>query len=225
MTDDEETSTDTILNSMEVGVQASVDMVEKSINAVVRVTSKRTQWSYMDAISKDVSPEMDVASVQATQRSPLLVKVQSPKRVKNKECNTTYSFPPHVFVEMGIVHTESDAEKDAEMDKEDSESNLYDSSFHADSVVESDCDDTSDEETDQKIKNPRNSGKSYFLVEWSCLLQLFRCLTCMRPTHVSKQLVKGTLLVVHLICSLGHAHKWSSQSFISVTLEWWHALN
>ena len=52
-----------------------------------------------------------------------------------------------------------------------------------------------------------------FLVFWSCLTQLLqRCTICCSPASIEKKIIKGTMIIVDLLCKNNHRFTWRSQS-------------
>ena len=88
-----------------------------------------------------------------------------------------------------------------------------DQSFTIDS--ESDAEHSEEETDDEEHDSSCDVNQSNFIVFWSCLAPLFRfCSICFKPASIEKILVKGTLLIVHILCVANHESKWFSQPLI-----------
>ncbi|XP_057305895.1 uncharacterized protein LOC130644348 [Hydractinia symbiolongicarpus] len=139
------------------------------------------------------------------QVAQIKVKIPKPKKKKDKCCNTDFSFSPDVEVSMSVIEEFSEYEEEAISNNEKSQ----DESFNLENLSDSENDNDSD------VDIPDLNG-TCFIVFWSCLLPLLRfCFTCFKPAEVNKIAVKGTQLIVHLLCSDHHAHQWSSQPLVS----------
>ena len=67
---------------------------------------------------------------------------------------------------------------------------------------------------DQPIKS--HTGKTKYLVFWSCLLPLFRyCLKCPAYATIKGSVLKGSMLITTLLCAENHETVWYSQPNLS----------
>ena len=104
------------------------------------------------------------------------------------------------------ISTESYYETDIEENERDSGPDYYPSSdgsesenFHPESLEET------------RKTRPISNG-TVFLVFWSCLTQLLqRCSICLSPAIIERRFVKGTMIIVDLLCKNQHRTTWRSQ--------------
>lgn len=78
-------------------------------------------------------------------------------------------------------------------------------------MTESESDDGDENDSGELTGDYKSSN---FIVHWSCILSLLRCFTCMKAVSICNSIIVGTQLILHMICSAGHSHKWCSQPFI-----------
>ena len=68
------------------------------------------------------------------------------------------------------------------------------------------------EETRKTRSFSECSDGTIFLVFWSCLTQLLqRCSICLSPAIIERGFVKGTMIIVDLLCKNQHRTTWRSQ--------------
>ena len=104
------------------------------------------------------------------------------------------------------ISAESYYETDIEENESDSDPRYYPSSdgsenenFHPESLEET------------RKSRPISDG-TVFLVFWSCLTQLLqRCSICLSPAIIERGFVKGTIIIVDLLCKNQHRTTWRSQ--------------
>ena len=95
--------------------------------------------------------------------------------------------------------SDEEVEEIEEVSDKDSVCENMDQSFTIDS--ESDAEHSEEETDDEEHDSSCDVNQSNFIVFWSCLTPLFRfCSICFKPASIEKILVKGTLLIVHILC-------------------------
>ena len=126
-------------------------------------------------------------------------------------CNTDWTFEPDSNVRMSAEGNDTEEENEGELTGE----NVNDKSFSMETASEIENTKEETESEDEDICDNNDVMSSSFIVYWSCLLSLLRfCFTCYQPTKVKKIVVKGTLLIVNLICPANHSHQWLSQPMV-----------
>ena len=102
------------------------------------------------------------------------------------------------------------------------DSNDIHSVHEPDSSFCEDVDDTDTEDTDtetvefQHTETNLAPSKSAFIIYWSSLVVLLcRCLTCGVLASIKKCTVRGSLLIVEMICKNAHKNIWRSQPLIN----------
>ena len=147
--------------------------------------------------------------------TPLLVKASQRKKHRDTAVNTTVSFKPEDEVEM-VVQTQTVTgkiqEEETDSDDEISDDELADPSF----IPEEPTDYEKSQQTtkDQPIKSHTEETK--YLVLWSCLLPLFHYrLKCPAYAAIKRSVLKGSMLIVTLLCAENHETVWYSQPNLS----------
>ena len=132
----------------------------------------------------------------------------------SKPCNTDLSFPPDQDIcifSTPIKAGEVDSEKES-----DDPSFILESTAGSVSVSASSCDSVTENDFFKadimKKDDFNNVNEPRFIVFWSCFLFLFSsCFTCFSKNFIDKVSVRGTLLLVKMICKNKHMFEWKSQ--------------
>ena len=206
-----EGSTDCFTQTAEL---PSKNMVDKSVDNTARTTSTTTQYRY----EHFQNPSEYLGTPSSSTSSILKVRAFKKSKVRTKECNTDWSFPPTVHVTFSTsstatIHPDSECESENEVPSLDQDESFRVSNFDSDSSEDEipfEEDETIKEFTTVPSSSPILDTK--FLVFWSCLLPLFRvCQTCLQDATVTKVFTTGSALVVSLLCKNNHSTEWRSQ--------------
>ena len=113
------------------------------------------------------------------------------------------------------ISAESYYETDIEENESDSDPDYYPSSNGSESFHPESLEDFHPESLEETRKTRSFSECSYgtiFLVFWSCLTHLLlRCSICLSPAIIERRFVKGTMIIVDLLCKNEHRTTWRSQ--------------
>ena len=141
---------------------------------------------------------------------PTFVKIPPKNKIREASVNTDISFAPQENVIMETVSenisTESYHETDIEENESDSDPDYYRSSDGSES------ENFYPESLEETRKARPISDETVFLVFWSCLTQLLqRCSIFLSPDIIERSFVKGTMILVDLLCKNQHRSTWRSQ--------------
>ena len=135
---------------------------------------------------------------------PLLVKAPQRKKHRNAAVNTKVSFKPEDEVEM-MVQTQTATgkiqEEQTECDDEISDDELADPSY----IPEQPTDYEKSQQTTKDQPNKSHTEETKYLGFWFCLLPLFRYwLKCQAYATIKISVLKGSMLIVILLCAENH---------------------
>ena len=117
-----------------VSMQAVVDLVEKEVNAIVKVFNKKTQYSVLDFDPEQVERHTE-------KKQLLLVKIPTRKCCNGQDCNTSLSFSPNAIVTMAVSPKKvADEEIEDDPMSEIPENDIHDASFKVDDDKEAEYD-------------------------------------------------------------------------------------
>ena len=184
-----------------------IHQVDKAIDNTSKMKSTHTQYR--------ISHFKQESLIPPKVSTPLLVKAPQRKKHRDAAVNTTVSFKPEDEVEM-IVQTQTVTgkiqEKQADSDDEISDDELADPSYIPEEPT--DYDKSQQTAKDKPIKSHTEETK--YLVFWFCLLPLFcYCLKYLAYATIKRSVLKGSMLIVTLLCAENHETVWYSQPNLS----------
>ena len=168
--------------------------IDKAIDCTPKVKDVKTQYN-LSHCYHSISKKPAV--------KPTFVKIPPKKKTREASVNTDTSFAPQENVIMETVSenisAESYYETNIEKNESDSDPDYYPSSdgsesknFHPESLEET-------------RKTRPISGGTVFLLFWSSLTQILqRCFICLSPAIIERSFVKGTMIIVDLLCKNQH---------------------
>ena len=141
---------------------------------------------------------------------PTFVKIPPKRKTREASVNTDISFAPQENVIMETVSENISAESCYETNIEENES--YSDPDYYPLSDGSESESFRPESLEETRKTRPISDRTVFLVFWSCLTQLLqRCPICLSPSVIERSFVKGTMVIVDLLCKYQHRTTWSSQ--------------
>lgn len=175
-------------------------MVDKEIDNCVKTKSVRTQYKKTDILEEDTSIGR-----------PVLVKIKAcHKKSRGVEVgiNTELSFPCDK-----IIHI---TEEPVSFDLKENNigHNSLDQDLSEDEGEEKNDPDFIPEKIEEEVGFDKNlpSNDAKFVVFWTSLLQLLHCcMICRQVAFIRKTVLKGSQLIVDMVCNAGHETKWHSQ--------------
>ena len=138
---------------------------------------------------------------------PTFVKIPPKNKIREASVNTDISFAPQENVIMETVSENISAESYYETDIEENESD-WDPDYYS-SIDGSESENFHPESLEETRKTRPISDGTVFLVFWSCLTQLLqRYSICLSPAIIERSFVKGTMIIVDLLCKNQHRTTW-----------------
>ena len=187
--------------STEKPSEKSFYSIDKAIDCTPKVKDVKTQYS-LSHCYHSISKKPAV--------KPTFVKIPPKRKTREASVNTDISFAPQENVIMETVSenisTESYHETDIEENESDSDPDYYRSSDGSES------ENFYPESLEETRKARPISDGTVFLVFWSCLTRLLqRCSIFLSPDIIERSFVKGTMILVDLLCKNQHRSTWRSQ--------------
>ena len=184
-----------------------IHQVDKAIDNTPKMKSTRTQYH--------ISHFKEESLIPPKVSTPLLVKAPQRKKHRDAAVNTTASFKPEDEVEMIVqiqTVTGKIKEKQIESDNEISDDEFADPLYIPEEPI--DYEQSQQTTRDQPIESHTEETK--YFVFWSCLLPLFcYCLRCPAYAKIKRSVLKGSVLIVTLLCAENHRTVWYSQPNLS----------
>ena len=190
-----------------------VTKVDKSIDNSKKMCDKLTQYKFEHFFSENDHPNT------STTEPKKILKIKLPKRKKCKEksINMDWSFTP--FDVSFTVHEPPLNDSFGNLFDSANETNDPDQSFQINSEISSEEESyISEEETEITGRDNTNSFSDdiKLLVFWSCILPLLTfCRICFKRAKITKTCLRGTNVIVSLICRNNHETEWRSQPTVN----------